>query len=473
MENRSARKHLRSTEPSRLSPKQHLLTKSQLIQPVPSHAARTREIDELVNSVLGDSRPSSTGPRLSGSPARADSRSRPGSVFGGSQALGGDRSASGQRVSDGSGGHLDIQRRASSHSGTQYSTTATQTLSSESTTAVFEAPVAPKRDVETYSKAVQTEEWEPRRSTTDSGDMAEDDWAGEQKVHSDRNQAEILTKLRKEVEQELRQALEVDADNKAPHDDKFPVRVLNTEEMEAVTASEDFMMFIGQSTKVIERALDEPYDLLTDYAEGKLRVGDEEDGYRGRRGRRVKETVQYYDERWSKKRMISDIGFSPKVSPYRILRPQVPVPNAVLKLVSGAASRVIHQESLSSSRTGWHHSSLEFAYAVSARVCFPCVVRYSHRQILSLPSILCRGRMLQRPGPGVGHEIKVTFASSENASHWRRSSSSSIQHRDRGYAECQQHHKLQHGWSGLHLVNRYVGTAAGVPRASGSSPSQN
>jgi len=76
------------------------------------------------------------------------------------------------------------------------------------------------------------------------------------------------------------------------------------------------MDFVERSSKVIERALDEEYDILADYAlSGENGVEDDDDEYgntRGKGRRRVKEIAQFYDERWSKKRMISDISFSPK-----------------------------------------------------------------------------------------------------------------------------------------------------------------
>lgn len=95
----------------------------------------------------------------------------------------------------------------------------------------------------------------------------------------------------------------------------FPARILTNEELNAVTSSEDFMEFVERSSKVIERALDQEYDVLADYGlSGANGVGDDDEyGNTGGRGRRkIKEIAQFYDERWSKKRMISAIDFSPK-----------------------------------------------------------------------------------------------------------------------------------------------------------------
>jgi dynein intermediate chain len=55
---------------------------------------------------------------------------------------------------------------------------------------------------------------------------------------------------------------------------------------------------------------------MADYALGGVDVNDEDEGYGssgGKKGRRIKEIAQFWDERWSKKRMISDLDFSTKV----------------------------------------------------------------------------------------------------------------------------------------------------------------
>ncbi len=97
----------------------------------------------------------------------------------------------------------------------------------------------------------------------------------------------------------------------------FPARALTEEELEAITSSNDFLDFVDRSTKVIERALDEEYDVLADYAIGQLADDEDEDGiYDGgrRKGRnRLREVTQYWDNRWSKRRMVTSIDFSPKV----------------------------------------------------------------------------------------------------------------------------------------------------------------
>ena len=131
---------------------------------------------------------------------------------------------------------------------------------------------------------------------------------------------ELRQSLRREIEEELRTVKDLGTDGPLPTgQSNFPARGLTDEEVNAVTASEDFLDFVERSSKVIEKALDQDYDVLADYAQdGAGGIDEDEDeGYgrsTGKRGRRIKQIAQFYDERWSKKRMISDMNFSPKVS---------------------------------------------------------------------------------------------------------------------------------------------------------------
>lgn len=183
----------------------------------------------------------------------------------------------------------------------------------------------------TYSKAVQTSEpWSPQRRRRSSGGFS--DAEGDQSPSQGRSpKAKRLSRREREKEEELRQILrrEIEEELKAVKDlsiggplpagpSNYPARGLTAEEIHAVTASEDFLDFVERSSKVIEKALDQDYDVLADYAlDGGDEIDEDEDeGYgssRGKKGRRIKQVAQFYDERWSKKRMISDMHFSPKV----------------------------------------------------------------------------------------------------------------------------------------------------------------
>jgi dynein intermediate chain len=177
--------------------------------------------------------------------------------------------------------------------------------------------------VYSYSKGVQTAgDWSPPPSRPRAFSLSDDEepTATPSKRLSRRErdkEEELRDKIRREIEEELRAAKDLVTDGilRPSVGANFPARALTNEELNAVTQSDEFMDFIDRSTKVIEKALDQEYDILSDYtlqAHG-LDDGDDNHGNVGGRGRRkVKELAQFYDERWSKKRMISSIDFSPK-----------------------------------------------------------------------------------------------------------------------------------------------------------------
>lgn len=133
---------------------------------------------------------------------------------------------------------------------------------------------------------------------------------------------ELRQNLRKEIEEEIRATNEVLTDDpmktisQVALSTNLPVRSLTNEELHVATSSDEFMEFVERSTKVIERALDQEYDILADYSLSNMHDIDENDelGGSGKGRRLIREVAQFYDERWSKKRMISAVNFSPKFS---------------------------------------------------------------------------------------------------------------------------------------------------------------
>lgn len=196
--------------------------------------------------------------------------------------------------------------------------TDTQTLSFAELTTVYEIPVESKPEYITYSKGVQTTEpWQPAQDSSEDTEEVE----GAPKSPSRRRrklsqreieieEEQIRQRLRQEIEEELR-ALQLDEKNESEKL-RFPTRALETDELQAVTSSNEFLDFVERSSKVIERALDEEYDVLADYAL-QSRDAEDDDEYVGRKGRRIKEVMQFdLTEAMGKKRMVSDIDFSPK-----------------------------------------------------------------------------------------------------------------------------------------------------------------
>ena len=215
----------------------------------------------------------------------------------------------------------------------QTASTATQTLETIPVAVNYEVAPAPKVEVLSYSKGIQTaEEWSPRTRNKSIGSYSASESDRSPSRALSPRKSKRLSRREREKDEELRQSLrrEIEEELKAvkspvldgqdqTSQSKYPARALTNEELNAVTSSEDFLDFVERSSKVIERALDQDYDVLADYAMNGLEASDEDEdeGYGsmgGRKGRRIKEVAQFYDERWSKKRMISDIDFSPKVN---------------------------------------------------------------------------------------------------------------------------------------------------------------
>ncbi|KAF2808548.1 WD40 repeat-like protein [Mytilinidion resinicola] len=282
---------------------------SEILQPTPSREHTRREVDNIINGIIGSSRPGSTGP---GSPAGGKG-SRPTSEISAGQLSGGTGTPPPYMGATPVG---EVER-------------GTQTLSIGPLTTIYETPAEPKPEIITYSKGVQTQEqWTPPKVRSFQSDSDDDESptavktprASKRLSRRERERDEdIRQRLRKEVEEEVRAAQALGTDPVAPvstSQPNFPARTLSDEELNAVTSSEDFLDFVERSSKVIERALEQEYDILADYALGRGEGLDDEDdavgAAAGKKGRRIKEVAQFWDERWSKKRMISDLGISPK-----------------------------------------------------------------------------------------------------------------------------------------------------------------
>jgi len=204
---------------------------------------------------------------------------------------------------------------------------ATQTTPIAPETPVLEAATARKSEILTYSKAVQTDSWtEPSSrsvdglSETENGDSPRTSRANRRLSRRERERdEEIRESLRKEIEEELQvtKGLTDGGIISQSAQLRYPLRTLTNDELSAVTSSNEFLDFVERSSKVIERALDEEYDILADYALGGIGAEEEDDDDYGaarvKKRPNMKEVAQFWDERWSKKRMISDISFSPKV----------------------------------------------------------------------------------------------------------------------------------------------------------------
>ena len=279
----------------------------------PARVTGVKDLDNFIDTLVGDKAKDGG----AGTSSPIGRKSRPSSAFGTGNV--------GTETYD----SASIQPRAS----VPYASAGTQTLSTAPNETTYEQPPAPTSkpisEVLTYSKGVQTSDpWSPQRQRRSSGGFSDSDGDGspsaprsptKRRSRKEREREEELRQsLRLEIEEELKAVRDLSLDGPVPTaPSNFPARGLTDEEVNAVTASEDFLEFVERSSKVIEKALDQDYDVLADYAlDGAEVDSDEDEGYgssRGRKGRRVRQIAQFYDERWSRKRMISDMNFSPKV----------------------------------------------------------------------------------------------------------------------------------------------------------------
>ncbi|KAH7162959.1 WD40-repeat-containing domain protein [Dactylonectria estremocensis] len=280
-----------------------------LISPTPGRADSRREIEHLLATLTSESRPGST--TTGGAASPAPRGSRPNSVL--------------------SAGEISNETSENAPPSSVQGPPRPISLTTAPLTTVYECPPSPVKEVFSYSKGVQTtEDWMlPSRPRAQSLLSEADDLPGTTSTPSKRlsrrerdREEELRQRIREEVEDELRATREFLADGVVPQDTfastSHPSRNLTAEELDAVAQSDEFIDFLDKSTKVIERALDqESYDILTDYALQGQDVDEEDEevgNSNGRGKRRVKEVTQFFDERWSKKRMISSIDFSPKFS---------------------------------------------------------------------------------------------------------------------------------------------------------------
>ena len=283
---------------------------SDLKVPTPRRSTDRRDLDDLIENLVGD-RPGSRG---TGTASPAGRKTRPSSTLSGVQ-VGAETYGQSDTTSTG-----------------PYKTASTQTAVQEDETPRSNdqrADVVKPAKPQTYEKFTQTsEEWtgsptdesdgsisDREKSTSPSGSRR----AIQRKSKRQREtEAELRENLRREIEEELQAAKNLTLNGTAPSTvSNFPVRGLSNDELNALAASEDFMDFVDRSSKVIEKALDQDYDIMADYALDGVDIGsDEDEGYangRGRKGRRVRQVAQFYEERFCGKRMISDLCFSPKV----------------------------------------------------------------------------------------------------------------------------------------------------------------
>ncbi len=157
-----------------------------------------------------------------------------------------------------------------------------------------QAPVVPLvKDVITYNKGVQTTLDEPvyPPSTNDARESEET----------------IIARLRLEIESEVRATDVGEQDTTTESATKtVDIPELAQDEKASLLRSEAFAEFLDRSAKVVERALNDDYDITTDYGKG-FDASEAETSKS-----QVKQVGGFHSEQWSKKRIITSIDWSRK-----------------------------------------------------------------------------------------------------------------------------------------------------------------
>ncbi|KAJ2964819.1 hypothetical protein NQZ79_g365 [Umbelopsis isabellina] len=122
------------------------------------------------------------------------------------------------------------------------------------------------------------------------------------------SEEEIRRQIMEEVERNERQKQAQLEDEKKQNEtaQNEDTRELTDEERQAIMTSHTFLDFVDSSSKIVERALHETYDFMKDYTIG-AEVTSEDTS-----SKRIKFICDFWDEKWSKNRSVTDVDWSPK-----------------------------------------------------------------------------------------------------------------------------------------------------------------
>lgn len=140
----------------------------------------------------------------------------------------------------------------------------------------------PPREIVTYTKETQT----PVMAQPKEDDEEEDD---------------VVTP-KPPMEPEEEKILKKDEEN----DNKAPPHELTEEEKQQILHTEEFLSFFDHSTRIVERALSEQINIFFDYSGRDLE--DKEGEIQA--GAKLSLNRQFFDERWSKHRVVSCLDWS-------------------------------------------------------------------------------------------------------------------------------------------------------------------
>ncbi|KIM56500.1 hypothetical protein SCLCIDRAFT_17183 [Scleroderma citrinum Foug A] len=255
-----------------------------------STAAR-RDVDELVNALVGN-RGLDSGGDVTPSSSMPGTPPRQSALFYGTSSL----SPSGRisRQSDGGSdkNSLGAAMMGTANSGTDHvmERTLTPRFVPDLIDVEQELFELPQRERVIYNKEVQTTAVE-----VDAPEYSVEDIRLQ--IQRERELEAERVAREKELEEES-----IQLDKEIEHE----IRELSEEERTSIITAPEFLDFVEQSSKIVQRALNDGYDYIRDYTVGTETNGDDSEG------KRVKRVCAFYDERYGKNRSITDIDWSPK-----------------------------------------------------------------------------------------------------------------------------------------------------------------
>ena len=95
-------------------------------------------------------------------------------------------------------------------------------------------------------------------------------------------------------------------EKKKLEEEKRRKKDLSDEEKQKVMLSDDFQKFFDTSSRLVERALYEDINVFVDYTG----VGEDNEGFEDKAGANVTFNRFFYDERWTKNRVITSMDWS-------------------------------------------------------------------------------------------------------------------------------------------------------------------
>ncbi|CAO3625999.1 unnamed protein product [Cunninghamella echinulata] len=156
-------------------------------------------------------------------------------------------------------------------------------------TQAFVADIPPLEHV-VYSKEIQTSE-----GSFDVPQLSEEEI-----------RQQILDEI--ELKEKQKQAQLEEERKRAEQEKADEYQDLTEDERKLILAAPEFLDFVDNSSKVVERALNEKYDFMKDYTLGVDIESDENSG------KRVKFVCEFWDDKWAKNRSVTDVDWSSKYS---------------------------------------------------------------------------------------------------------------------------------------------------------------